>query len=92
MNLSKALGTIDHRLMIPKLGEYGCSKDLLKLILSYLKNRKKITVNENPMSKSCNIANYTDDNILYATGGCFEVTIEKLSADLISFRSWIYEN
>ena len=50
MNLSKALGTIDHRLMILKLGEYCCSKDSLKLILSYLKNRKQITINENPYS------------------------------------------
>ena len=40
--------------------------------------------------KICNIANCTDYNILYATGDCFEVIIEKLSADLIS--NWNYEN
>ena len=40
--------------------------------------------------KNYNIANCTDYNILYATADCFEVIIEKLSADLISNRN--YEN
>ena len=37
------------------------------------------------LPKSCNIANYADDNTLYATGDCFEVIIKKLYADLTSF-------
>ena len=42
--------------------------------------------------KTCNIANYADDNTLYTTGDCFEVIIEKPSADLISLQSWLHEN
>ena len=40
----------------------------------------------------CHIANCGDDNTLYPTGDCFEVVIEKLSADLISFISWFHES
>ena len=38
------------------------------------------------------IANDADNNTFYATGDCFEVIIEKLSADLISLQSWLHEN
>lgn len=41
--------------------------------------------------KMYHIANCGDNNTLYPTGDCFEVVIEKLSADLISFNSWFHE-
>ena len=41
MDLSKAFGTINHDLMIAKLRAYGFSKEALKFIQSYLKNRKQ---------------------------------------------------
>ena len=36
MDLSKAFGTINHELLIDKLRAYGFSKDVLKLIFSYM--------------------------------------------------------
>ena len=41
MDLSKAFGTINHDLMIAKLRAYSFSKEALKFIQSYLKNRKQ---------------------------------------------------
>ena len=39
MDLSKAVGTINHELLIAKLDAYGFSKKSLELILDYLLNR-----------------------------------------------------
>ena len=40
----------------------------------------------------CNIANYADDNTIYATGECFEAIVKDLYEDLSSLQSWFYEN
>ena len=40
MDLSKAFGTLNHDLLIAKLGEYGFEPDALRYMKSYLKNRK----------------------------------------------------
>ena len=46
MDLSKAFNTTNYELLIAKLHTYGFGKDVLKLILSYLKHRKeRIKVN-----------------------------------------------
>ena len=41
MDLSKAFGTLNHNLLMAKLGAYGFQKDALRYMKSYLTNRKK---------------------------------------------------
>ena len=41
MDLSKAFDTIHPELLVAKLNTYGFSKEALKLIFSYLNNRKQ---------------------------------------------------
>ena len=46
MDLSKAFDTINHELLIAKLNAYGFSKDVLKLIFSYMSDRwQRIKIN-----------------------------------------------
>ena len=48
MHLSKAFDTINHDLLIAKQKAYGFSEEALKLIKSYLKNRReKVQINNN---------------------------------------------
>ena len=41
MGLSRAFNTIHTELLVAKLNAYGFSKEVLKLIFSYLNNRKQ---------------------------------------------------
>ena len=48
MDLSKAFGTLNHDLLISKLGVYGFETYALRYMKSYLMNRKqRVRVNEN---------------------------------------------
>ena len=49
-DLSKALDCLSHELLIPKLDAYGFDKNALKLMNSYLSNRKQITKINNKYS------------------------------------------
>ena len=42
-NLSKAFDWISHELLVAKLHAYGFDESLLKVIISYLKNRTQTT-------------------------------------------------
>ena len=47
MNLLKAFDTLNHDLLIAKLGAYGFEKDALRYMKSYLTNRKqRVRVNK----------------------------------------------
>ena len=41
MDLSKAIDTINHQLLLAKLHAYGFSKQALAIVCSYLSNRKQ---------------------------------------------------
>ena len=43
LDLSKALDTIDHTILLHKLKYYGSEQSTLRLFESYLKNRKQYT-------------------------------------------------
>ena len=48
MDLSKAFDTLNHDLLIAKLGAYGFETDALRYMKSYLTNRKqRVRVNKN---------------------------------------------
>ena len=51
MDLSKAFGTLNHDLLIAKLGAYEFETDALRFMESYLTNRKqRVRVNKSLMS------------------------------------------
>ena len=64
MDLSKAFDTINHDLLIAKLKAYEFSKEALKLMKSYLKNRKeKVQINNKFSSKRDVIAGVPQGSI-----------------------------
>ena len=63
-DLSKAFDTINHDLLIAKLKAYEFSKEALKLMKSYLKNRKeKVQINNKFSSKRDVIAGVPQGSI-----------------------------
>ena len=55
MDLSKAFECLSHGLIIAKLAAYGLDNTALKLIFSYLKNRKQCVRINNPYSNFENV-------------------------------------
>ena len=55
MDLSKAFDTINHELLIAKLSAYGIRRNALKLIHSYLSDRKQHVKVNNTFSEWCEL-------------------------------------
>ena len=63
MDLSVALDTINHNLLLAKLHAYGLSVTALNLIFSYLKNRKeRVQININFSATKTVIAGVPQDS------------------------------
>lgn len=54
-DLAKAFDSIDRSLLIKKLPYYGISRNFLKLIISYMSNRKQVVNLNGILSVECNI-------------------------------------
>ena len=103
MDLSKAFDTINHGLfhdlLIAKLKACGFSKEALKLMKSYLKNRKqKVQINNKFSSEidviarvQCTLSNYADNNNLSISGEDKELIKSMLSSDFMIVEGWFFE-
>ena len=64
MELSKAVDTINHDLLLAKLKAYGFSREALTLLCSYLKNRKqKVVINNSASTTQTVIAGVPQGSI-----------------------------
>ena len=64
MDLSKVFDTINHDLLLAKLKAYGFSLNAVKLMCSYLKNRKQqVQINNKFSSEKIVIAGVPQDSI-----------------------------
>ena len=65
INLSKAFDTLNHNLLIAKLGSYGFERDSLSFMKSYLNDRQqRVRVNKNFSSGEKIIAGVPQGSIL----------------------------
>ena len=108
MDLSKVIDTLNHNLLIARLGAYGFERDLLSFMKIYLNDRqRRARVNNNFSSwekvmqelgkvqyldSSFDLSNYTDGNTLYASGFNLEEVRNCLSTDFDAVTKWFYEN
>ena len=63
MDLSKAFDTINHDLLLAKLKAYGFSLNAVELMRSYLKNRKRVQINNKFSSENIVIARVPQGSI-----------------------------
>ena len=123
MDLSKAFDCLNHDLTIAKLYAYNFNRDALKLITSYLRNRKQRVKIGNTRSEwqiikkgvpqgsvvgptifnyfindlfmfedDFKIANYADDNSIYATAPSRILLLDKLSKATCIAIKWFTSN
>ena len=75
MDLSKAFDTLNHNLIIAKLGAYGFERDSLSFMKSYLKDRQQRVRVNNSFSSWEKIIEYSD---------CFHLTFLSMIFLLLS--------
>ena len=63
MDLSRAFDTINHDLLLAKLKAYGFSLNAVELMRSYLKNRKRVQINNKFSSENIVIARVPQGSI-----------------------------
>ena len=63
MDLSKVFDTINHDLLLAKLKAYGFSLNAVELMRSYLKNRKRVQINNKFSSENIVIARVPQGSI-----------------------------
>ena len=65
VDLSKALGTVNHEILLPKLSFFGIENTYLKSFKSYLHNRKQFVTYDNNEQSNLLLISYVVPQALY---------------------------
>ncbi|XP_057297358.1 uncharacterized protein LOC130627302 [Hydractinia symbiolongicarpus] len=88
MDLSKAFDCLPSGLLIAKLEAYGVGYNTLKLVLSYLSNRKHRV----ELGSSGDTCNFADDNTIFSCKSSITAVLESLHSDIVKVVNWFNSN